>query len=1051
MKRQIKIFIFLSMFVSALWAGTTGKIAGVAKDAATGEALIGVNVFLENTSNGAATDLDGYYAILNVAPGTYKLIASYVGYNDFVLENVLVNIDQTTEIDIELSSGAISGENIVVIAKRPPIQKDVAGSKTNLDAKAIKALPVATVGEAIGLQAGVTSGFGIRGSGSGEVTFMVDGVAMRDNRTNAPLTAIPLSAVNAVSVQAGGMDAQYHNARSGVVNVVTKEGSKTDYEATLTLKAAAPQNKHFGISPYSANSYYNRPYLDPDVAFVGTENGPWDYYTARQYPKFDGWNAFANRTLIDDDPTNDLTPEGAKRIYEWQHRRTGEVDKPDYNIDFGFGGPLPYFSKDLGDLRFYASYYKKSNQYLFPVATKGKDDETYMLKLTSDITPTIKLSVTGIYQETHGTGSSRSGGTSYISSPSGQAGLINRVGVSGSWRLFTPGYFSIASRYNTIASANLTHVLDDRSFYKVQLKHIKTIYRTGPVGLRNTDKKYEIFNDYFIDEGPWGYWDTYVFGIDGLAMGGSIGNSRDSSIINTTSLKADYINQITKHHEIKTGFDFNISNYELNFGSVNKALPEGNFRSRFEQSPYMVTAYIQDKMEYEGMVATLGLIAEYRNLNGDWYDVGLYDAEFFTQNYDPEKENKYKSKTISSQITLSPRFAISHPISETAKLYFNYGHYRQVESAQSLYRVQRKGNNQVTLFGDPSLPMSKTISYEIGYDHAIAEDYHFHLAGYYKDILNELYWVKHIGAGESQSVSYSRLSNNRYRDIRGFEADITKHRGEWVTGRVNYEYRVGTSGWFGQSRKYLDKQEQLSWDSKNPKSQYKPVPIPRVKANIDFHTPREFGPKLMGFNPLEEWHFNFVGRWQAGDAMTWNPLKRSGVLNNLEWKDYHNVILKINKRFNFAGVEMNIFADFNNLFNNKHFSRVSFSDIHDFNDYMYSLQLPSSKLKVAGYNGISGNDQPGDVRKKGVAYQPMEWVANQDNIGSWRTRAIYFDASTNTYLGYNKENDAWEKVSNSRIKKIKDDKAYIDMPNHSYFTFLDPRQIFFGITLTYKL
>ena len=55
-----------------------------------------------------------------------------------------------------------------------------------------------------------------------------------------------------------------------------------------------------------------KPYLDPDVAFVGTKNGTWDQYEQRQYPVFDGWNELSRQLLEDDDPTNDLSPEAAQ-------------------------------------------------------------------------------------------------------------------------------------------------------------------------------------------------------------------------------------------------------------------------------------------------------------------------------------------------------------------------------------------------------------------------------------------------------------------------------------------------------------------------------------------------------------------------------------------------------------------------------------------------------------------------------------------------------------------------------------------------------------------
>ena len=133
----------------------------------------------------------------------------------------------------------------------------------------------------------------------------------------------------------------------------------------------------------------------------------------------------------------------------------------------------------------------------------------------------------------------------------------------------------------------------------------------------------------------------------------------------------------------------------------------------------------------------------------------------------------------------------------------------------------------------------------------------------------------------------------------------------------------------------------------------------------------------------------------------------------------------------------------------KYFSNASFYDVHDYNFYMKSLHLPTSTADELQYGNIPGDDGPGDYRKTGVDYVPMEWIANADNIDSWNASAIYYNASTKKYLKY--VNDEWVEQSDSQMKQILDDKAYIDMPNHTYFNFLDLRRIFFGITLTFQL
>ncbi|KAB2881474.1 carboxypeptidase-like regulatory domain-containing protein, partial [bacterium] len=59
-----------------LFAGNTGKVTGVVKDKETGDALPGVNVILEGTTMGAATNAKGEYTILNVPAGVYTVTTS---------------------------------------------------------------------------------------------------------------------------------------------------------------------------------------------------------------------------------------------------------------------------------------------------------------------------------------------------------------------------------------------------------------------------------------------------------------------------------------------------------------------------------------------------------------------------------------------------------------------------------------------------------------------------------------------------------------------------------------------------------------------------------------------------------------------------------------------------------------------------------------------------------------------------------------------------------------------------------------------------------------
>ena len=94
----------LFVFNGAIFAQVTGKIAGKVLDSGTNEPLPGVNVQIQGTTMGGATDLEGDYYIINIPPGTYNLEASYVGYQSIVKTGVIVSSNNTTPIQFSLTA-----------------------------------------------------------------------------------------------------------------------------------------------------------------------------------------------------------------------------------------------------------------------------------------------------------------------------------------------------------------------------------------------------------------------------------------------------------------------------------------------------------------------------------------------------------------------------------------------------------------------------------------------------------------------------------------------------------------------------------------------------------------------------------------------------------------------------------------------------------------------------------------------------------------------------------------------------------------------------------
>jgi outer membrane receptor protein involved in Fe transport len=266
------LFVLVTFIFSSLYAGTTGKLAGKVADKKTGEPLPFVNITLDGTTIGAATDLDGKYVILNIPPGKYNVKFQYIGYQTVVVQDVQISIDLTTSQDAELTETAVELGTIVVQGGRERIQKDITSSQARVTSDEIKNLPVAEINDILQLQAGVTRGAGgefhIRGGRSSEIAYWINGISITDAFDNSRGIEIDNSSVQELQVISGTFNAEYGQAMSGIINTVTKEGSqkvKGDIKVYSSDYVSSFKNYFVGIDKINPFANYN---------FQGSLSGP---------------------------------------------------------------------------------------------------------------------------------------------------------------------------------------------------------------------------------------------------------------------------------------------------------------------------------------------------------------------------------------------------------------------------------------------------------------------------------------------------------------------------------------------------------------------------------------------------------------------------------------------------------------------------------------------------------------------------------------------------------------------------------------------------------
>lgn len=225
MMRFCAVVVVLFLPVASLFAGTSGILEGKVLDHETKDPLIGVSVVIVGTNMGGATNEEGFFQISNVPAGTYDLRFTDVGYQPLLYRGVVVHADLRTKVAVELVATTLELSEMDVTAERPLIEKDVTSTNFSVNSSQVEHIPISSVQDIITLFPSVTAEGNVRGGKSTEVVYMVDGLPLQDVVGGGMGTPLPKSSITEFSMQSGGFEAEYGNALSGVVNIITRRGS----------------------------------------------------------------------------------------------------------------------------------------------------------------------------------------------------------------------------------------------------------------------------------------------------------------------------------------------------------------------------------------------------------------------------------------------------------------------------------------------------------------------------------------------------------------------------------------------------------------------------------------------------------------------------------------------------------------------------------------------------------------------------------------------------------------------------------------------------------
>lgn len=940
-------FKLLAMFlfpVLLLAQGETGKLVGVVSDAATKEPLIGANIVLSGTSIGAATNVEGKFIILNIPPGNYDVVVSMVGYTKLVEKNVQIFIDRTTEVDYKLQTELVEMEQIVVIAKKPPIIKDRTSTSTNIDDKQITAAPIEGLRGALELTAGFQKNekgdYLIRGSGSNEVNFQINGLSQTTSATSAPGTFNTEKAdnswkydVNPLGVQqlqliTGGFSAEYGNAQAGVVKVVLKEGYPK-FSGEVRLEYRPEGQYHWGKYVYDKSNFEWQKWGTLDKWMAQRSSILKELKLDLRFAHIKASDSVLYNQLVDQEilwaynlwvKNHEPGDDNALGVYDYR--------KNSYQrYLFGFGGPL---GKDPNKLKFFISGEYKRNPTRLPTPEKVQETHNYILNVSYVPVKDHKIRMMGSYQN-------YVGGIWSGSSDIRWSGLaFTPPGVSTKYLVTLD---PVRNEQTVAQSINWVYTIDQLSFLETTLSHQQENYELpykylAGYGLEvdradsSTDPSGTV-----LREGSW--WEKDYF----RAPFGFSTNYYQDSRTENFGFKIDYTNQISESNLLKAGFIFNY--WDMMNNGVNSSFQTNSFVARngfadyYKAYPINFGFYFQDRMEYEGMIANIGLRAEAYNFQSqvpiDRFNI-LYPGTD-----GPGILGSPLTSSSETKFILLPRVGISFPIGESAAFRFQYGHFASMPVfSQGLSNKTWAGWQGI---GNPNLDAKKTINYEFGLQQQIGENHRLDLVLYYNDRVTQI-GTQNIAAytGSRNQFAgfasdnnplyyYLTYANNAFGSTLGFEAIFETFATKNWSYRLSYSLSQTTSGNFGPSVIFPD--DTRGYSTRNFTGEFLASwdRTHNFRALLQYYVNNNEGASLFNYNIFENSVASLTYTAQSGLPFTYiTSFDLRDVVFNRRYPLETSVDFNFVKNLSIAGYRIIFGVRVMNLFDNKWLAPMSTND-----------------------------------------------------------------------------------------------------------------------------
>jgi len=891
--------LFVLTLCSGVLFGQSGKIRGMVTDAETGDVLMGANVYIQGTRLGTAANENGEYVILNVPAGRYEISATFMGYQKVTIENIIVTHHLSTYCNIAMPRRILEGEELVVVAERPLIDKNATNDLKLIRTEDLQHIPIRGFGNIVAAQTGAVEDQGylhVRGGRDDETAFYLDGVLMNNPYTRIRTGAVSDMALEEIAYQPGGMDAEFGGFNSGIVSMTTKTGGRR-YSASGELITDVFLNENqtrWGLNTYSYGyNLYNGSVSGP----VPWTDGQLKFFINAEYlyqkDRSPRWGPSVKLTGFHEniDSLLQVFPEPEPLYGVKPNNRTRNVSGT---------ANLKYSLKNF-QLKAGGHYY--SRDYRDYMHAKAPFNALHMPKGMEDI-------YTGYFKAV-------------------------LVIADNAFFEFNANYYQRDWEYGDPV------IWDDFENW-TNPEWIPNVQQTDAWGILPSAKREFAYFETFGYPQTWFYRENMHrmnFKLDGTWQIDQVHELRTGAEIfmNTIrfyeigaqvsgAVRQAYLDAATEYREptlqeIKEAYKSGHANpigWDI-FGE--RRVDSGENAPR---RPGTVSVYLKDKMEFDDMVLNLGVRIDHITVDqkgiADPYNItldtlGAIAVENFTE------------APVYTEI--NPRLGMAFPVTDRTVFHLQYGKYTQQAPYQFTYVSWEEFETALTSgnFTDnanPNLKPVKTTSYEVGFEQQIGENASLGVTAYYKEVRDQIFLNNRIGATPR---SYTMYDNGDFGNIKGFSFDFSLRRTHRIKADVNY-----TIQWANGTGSDPTTQYYIAWHNPEERPTYvAPLDYDQrhtATMNVNFRTLPKDGPMLWGGHPLGQLGVNLWYTYGSGLAYTpespfsiifGGTVNRipEGAINSAHWTPASSLNVRVDKQMKVGRFSFNPYLWIINLLNTR--------------------------------------------------------------------------------------------------------------------------------------